>query len=79
MHHNPEQQTPSTQLNLMSALREENLVKDTAAMFAGMEPSMGFSGLHLQNKVMEAIPELAKANHGFQAQFQPAFMHPLLH
>jgi hypothetical protein len=33
----------------------------------------------LQNKVLEAIPELARANHGLHAQFQPAFMHPLMH
>jgi hypothetical protein len=54
---NPEHATPSTQLNLMSALREANLVSD--------KQGTRFTGQMLSNKVTEAIPELARATHGF--------------
>ena len=37
---NPEQQPASTQLNLMSALREENLVSDKGSLF-GMSDKQG--------------------------------------
>jgi hypothetical protein len=54
----------------MSALREENLISDKGSLFAVNEkPGALLSGQQLQNKVTEAIPELARANHGYQIQF----------
>lgn len=62
----------------MSALREENLISEKGNLFSvGDKTEPKYSGQQLQNKVTESIPELARANHGYQMQFQPAFMHPL--
>jgi hypothetical protein len=50
----------------MSALREENLINDKGNLFGVTDkPTTLLSGQQLSNKVMEAIPELARANHGY--------------